>query len=60
MERLQQYDFHVRHRPGVLHGNADALSRRPCVQDSCKHCDCLEAKEAHLQQAEIVANPVPL
>ena len=31
IERLQQYDFRIKHRPGVLHGNADTLSRRPCV-----------------------------
>ena len=30
------------------------------MQDSCKHCDHREAKEAHLQQAKIVANPVSL
>ncbi|XP_018378085.1 PREDICTED: uncharacterized protein LOC108770849 [Trachymyrmex cornetzi] len=29
-ERLQQYDFQVIYRNGILHGNADALSRRPC------------------------------
>ena len=26
---VQQYDFEIRHRPGVAHANADALSRRP-------------------------------
>ena len=26
---LQEYDFHVRHRPGVDHTNADVLSRSP-------------------------------
>ena len=26
---LQEYDFHVRHRPGVTHINADVLSRSP-------------------------------
>ena len=40
---LQQYDFEIKHRPGIANGNADALSRRrydpslaalrtPCVQ----------------------------
>ena len=45
IERLQHYDFQIEHRPGVKHGNADALSRRPCLTDSCKHCSNLEAKE---------------
>jgi len=26
LERLQQYDFVVKHRAGTKHGNADALS----------------------------------
>ena len=37
---LQPYQFEIEHRPGVKHGNADALSRRP---DPCggKKCYCL-------------------
>ena len=45
IESLQQYNFKVEHRPGSKHGNADALSRRPCLQDTCKHCDRLESLE---------------
>ncbi|GBN14381.1 Transposon Ty3-I Gag-Pol polyprotein [Araneus ventricosus] len=37
IQRLQEYDFEIQHRKGTSHGNADALSRRPCTQ-SCKHC----------------------
>ena len=29
-ERIQEFDFAIEHRPGRKHGNADALSRRPC------------------------------
>ena len=29
LERLQEYDFEVQHRPGKQHSNADSLSRRP-------------------------------
>ena len=32
LEILSEYDFTVEHRPGLKHGNADALSRRPCKQ----------------------------
>ncbi|GBM48168.1 Retrovirus-related Pol polyprotein from transposon 297 [Araneus ventricosus] len=37
IERLQEYDFEIQHRKGTSHGNADALSRRPC-RESCKKC----------------------
>ncbi|KAL9952487.1 hypothetical protein ACROYT_G039751 [Oculina patagonica] len=29
LERLQEYDYEVQHRPGKQHSNADSLSRRP-------------------------------
>ena len=32
LERLQEYDFTITHRPGCKHGNADSLSRHPCTQ----------------------------
>ena len=31
-EVLEEFDFDIQHRPGRLHGNADALSRKPCKQ----------------------------
>ena len=34
---IEEYDFDLQHRPGVRHGNADALSRRPCRN---KECSC--------------------
>ena len=44
LERLQQYDFQIEHRAGANHGNADALSRRPCFPDGCRHCERLDEK----------------
>ena len=32
LEALQEYNFTIEHRKGRLHGNADAMSRRPCTQ----------------------------
>ena len=32
LEKLQEYDFDILHRPGKRHQNADALSRLPCSQ----------------------------
>jgi hypothetical protein len=37
IQRLQEYDIDLKHRKGSSHGNADALSRRPC-SDNCRYC----------------------
>ncbi|GFV16328.1 retrovirus-related Pol polyprotein from transposon 412 [Trichonephila clavipes] len=36
IQRLNEYYFDIRHRKGSSHGNADALSRRPCPEN-CRH-----------------------
>ena len=43
LEILGTYDLDIQHRAGRVHGNADALSRRPC-QD-CSHCQRLEEND---------------
>ena len=43
LQTLQQYKFDIQHRSGTKHTNADALSRRPCANISCKHCTNLES-----------------
>jgi dUTPase len=45
LEKLQQYDFSIVHRRGVKHGNADALSRRPCAEHDCVYCLRREAED---------------
>ncbi len=35
LERLQEYDFTIEHRPGMSHANADALSSRPRGKHGC-------------------------
>ena len=44
LQKLQEYDFVISHRPGKKHANADAMSRRPC-NDDCNHCKREEEKE---------------
>ena len=34
VEQLEEFMFEIEHRPGRKHGNADALSRKPCRQCS--------------------------
>jgi transposase InsO family protein len=35
LEQMEEYTFLIEHRPGVRHGNADAMSRRPCPKKNC-------------------------
>ena len=35
LEILEEFDFHIEHRPGIRHGDAAALSRKPCNVKSC-------------------------
>jgi hypothetical protein len=37
LEKLQEFNFDILHRKGTNHGNADALSRRPC-NEHCRSC----------------------
>jgi hypothetical protein len=37
--RLAEYQFLIQHRAGKKHANADALSRLPQPETSCKDCD---------------------
>ncbi|UYV64930.1 K02A2.6-like [Cordylochernes scorpioides] len=46
IQRLQEYDMEIQHRKGKSHGNADALSRRPCPVN-CKHCSKAETQDEH-------------
>ena len=45
LERLQEYDFTISHRPGWKHQNADSLSRHPCMQ-------C--GRESHVEDPSLV------
>ena len=47
LQKLQEYDFEIVHRPGRMHGNADAMSRvpRPCLSSDCSHCPRQEQRE---------------
>jgi len=45
LDKLQTYDFRIVYRTGRSHQNADVLSRRPCFETNCKHCQHQEEKD---------------
>ena len=59
LERLQEYDYEIQHRPGKLHGNADSLSawaespsRMPVM---CAFCTTKVVSEGEVWSPEKVA-----
>jgi hypothetical protein len=53
---LQEYNFTSEHRQGRKHNNADALSRRPCQEESM-HCNNVEMRADVKQVRAIAALP---
>ena len=51
MDLFGEYDITIQHRPGRIHGNSDALSRRPCVRNS--ETDCRQCPKATLTPAAV-------
>ena len=47
LETMEEYDYDIQFRPATKHGNADALSRRPCVKRTCY---CHDIDENHVIQ----------
>ena len=55
LERLQEYDYEIQHRPVRLHNNADALSRRPRPQ----HGNCPSCTPTGLSKVTVVTRDLP-
>ena len=39
LDLLSEYNIEIKHRPGRVHSNSDALSRRPCKRNEGKDCE---------------------
>ena len=44
LETLAIYDFTIEYRPAAGHKNADSVSRRPCIDQACAHCERFEKR----------------
>jgi len=53
-EILEEFDFQIVHRPGMKHGNADALSRRPCRQCGKEVGDGVRSEVRVIEFQEII------
>ena len=65
LERMQEYDFNVVHRPGSEHGNADGLSRRPNPHHGdCPTCNTseirIEETAAIIKQPNVSLDPIQM
>ena len=58
LEKLEEYDFTIIHRPGLKHSNADALSRLPCQQCGRPNHSSIEDTEETVE-ADAVAHCFP-
>ena len=59
LEKLQEFDFQIIHRPGKRHCNADALSRLPCRQCGRIFNDNSDTPTAAGGVATISEDPLP-
>ena len=59
LERLAEFEFQILHRPGKKHGNADALSRRPCHQCGWEDLGTVAAVTETSGDAPTSAEPDP-
>ena len=53
LEALAPYNLKIEYRKGSAHGNADGMSRRPCLEQSCKYCARQEEKAEKARQVEV-------
>ena len=48
---IEQFDYEVIHRPGIRHGNADGLSRRPPEDDTLNDVRVLRKQQSDMATA---------
>jgi hypothetical protein len=58
LEFMEEFDFDIVHRAGSRHGNADALSRRPCPKTNCV-CHDLDSPDPSEDCRLSLVNSIP-
>ena len=57
LDLLAEYDITIQHRPGRVHGNSDALSRRPCERSDGTTCrQCRRPNSGAAESAEVTTS----
>ena len=59
LDLLSVYDITIQHRPGRVHGNSDALSRRPCERSSETDCQPCRRATPALAAATVSCEALP-
>jgi len=59
LDLLSEYDITIQHRPGRVHGNSDALSRRPCERSSETNCQQCRQATPTLAVAPVSCDALP-
>ena len=55
IDLLAEFHFDIRHRPGLVHCNSDALSRRPCERESqldCRQCHSSSSRRSRVRRVK--------
>ena len=56
LETISIYDFFDEHRPGIIDRDADSISRRPCPDQACVHCERFEKRYSEISPALATRN----
>ena len=59
LDLFGEFDITIQHRPGRVHGNSDALSRRPCERDR-QYCRASNARSRRPATSRLTSRRIPI